>query len=107
MTPLDSLNISHDILTCFYIIDRFPYISSSSYDPQNNFSEISSTKFRGESSSFLYAPTFINGVTNNNKEKAIVYIIFSNLLFSTFFDFKLKCFLYSFQRAQNSYILGA
>jgi len=87
MKPLDSLNIGHELITCFYISNDSPYIRTVSFDPKNNFSEISSTIFNTSSTLINYAPTFINGVTNKDKEKAIVYIIFATSLFSSTFDF--------------------
>jgi hypothetical protein len=87
MKPLDSLNIDHDLITCFYIRSYSPYIKTVSFDPKDNFTEISSTIFNASSSLITYAPIFINGVTNNDKKKAIVYVIFTFYLFSMTFDF--------------------
>ena len=87
MKPLDSLNIDHDIITCFYSGPNSPFIKTSSFDPKNNFTQISSTLFNTSHELITYAPTLINGVTNKDKEKTIVYVIFGTSLFSTIFDF--------------------
>ena len=87
MSPLDSLHINHDLITCFYIRPNSPYIKSISFDPEDNFTEISSTIFNASNPLITYAPIFINGVTNKDKKKAIVYVIFANDFFSTNFDF--------------------
>ena len=87
MKPLDSLNIDHDIITCFYSGPDSPFIKTSSFDPKNNFTQISSTLFSTSHSLITYAPALINGVTNRDKEKAIVYVLFQTSLFSTTFDF--------------------
>ena len=87
MKPLDLLKIDHDLITCFFIGKNSPFIQTVSFDSVKNFTVISSTIFNTSSSLIEYAPLFINGVTNRDKKKAIVYIIFGYYLFSMTFDF--------------------
>jgi hypothetical protein len=87
MSPLDSININHDLITCFYISTSNPFIKTISFDPEDNFTQIPSTVFNASGSFIQYAPIFINGVTNKDKKKAIVYIIFANNFYSMNFDF--------------------
>ena len=72
MAPIPSFNVSYYLLTCFYCVSHPPSIVSSVYDQDNNFTEIK--RFYRNSSDFTFQCSYINGITNENKNKALIYI---------------------------------
>ena len=72
MAPIPSFNVSYDLLTCFYCVNYPPSIASSVYDQDNNFTEIK--RFYRNNSNFTHECSYINGITNQNKNKALIYI---------------------------------
>ena len=81
---LDSSN--NDLLTCFYSI-KFPVeIQSHSFDPNDNFKEITNkTAYYSAASEFSSPPPYISGITNLDKQKALIYAVsYGNSYWQTF-----------------------
>ena len=85
MSPIPSFNVSYDLLTCFYCVSNPPSIASSVYDQDNNFTEIK--RFYRNNSDFKYECSYVNGITNENKNKALIYINQGTHPFHCTFDF--------------------
>ena len=85
MAPISSFNISHDLLTCFYSVHFPSSIVSSVYDQENNFTEI--IKYYQSSSYFSFECSYVNGITNKYKSKALVFINQGTHPYSCTFDF--------------------
>ena len=76
MAPLSSLIINYDILNCFYISSWTPIqLYTSSYDPEQNFNEIESLRYYIEFDYFNSQPVFFGAITNEEKDKALIYFI--------------------------------
>jgi len=85
MTPLTSSNINYDILTCFYNYVKIIY--TSSFDPKNNFGKLDSFDYSKEITLVQYI-TYIGGITNNLKTKALIYMIGETKPLWMTFDFQ-------------------
>ena len=86
MSPqLSLLNINNDILTCFYSTNRD--IFSISFDIENNLKEIKSLKYNTQIPEIYDSNIYLNIVSNENNEKALIYIIFDGKPFWLTFDF--------------------
>ena len=85
MSPIPSFNVSYDLLTCFYCVNYPPSIASSVYDQDNNFTEIK--RFYRNNSNFTHECSYVNGITNQNKNKALIYINQGTKPFYCTFDF--------------------
>ena len=69
-----SLNLN--ILVCFYSINYPPEIQASSFDPLNNLDELTNYfKYYTYEDTSLQAPSFISGITNEEKQKALIYFV--------------------------------
>ena len=86
MTPLSSLGINNDILTCFYSISN--KIFTQSFNPENNYTEITDLKYNKTFSLIIYTPLYINAITNKNKQKALIYLVCQESPFWMTFDFR-------------------
>ena len=76
MAPLSLSSIGYDILNCFYISSWTPIrLFTSSYDPEQNFNEIESLKYYIEFDYFNAQPAFFGAITNEEKDKALIYFI--------------------------------
>jgi len=84
MAPI-SFDINHDLLTCFYSVNYPPSIVSSLYDQEDNFTEVA--RFYQNYSAFEYYCSYVNGVTNEDKAKALIYITQGTYPYSCTFDF--------------------
>jgi len=75
MKPLSSFNINNDILNCFYVskINWPNLIFSYSYDPENNFNEITSLRYNLTLDFFNTDPLFFLAITNKEKDKVLFY----------------------------------
>ena len=87
MAPISTFDISHEVLACFYSVHFPPSIVSSVFDQENNFTEIK--RFYQNSTYIQYQCSYINGVTNQYKRKALVYMNQGKNPFSCTFDFSL------------------
>ena len=76
MTLLSSYNSGPDILNCIGRKGDYPFsLFSASFDPENNFEEIISLRYI-ETSSFLDGePAYFNVMTNDEKKKALIYVV--------------------------------
>ena len=83
---LDSSN--NDLLTCFYSI-KFPVeIQSHSFDPNDNFKEITNKiAYYSTGSEFETTPRYIFGITNLDKQKALIYVVNNGFSYWQTFDF--------------------
>ena len=88
MNPLKSFEINNKILTCFYTINN--EIISHSFDPEKDYNEINNLRYSKIITLFNYSPFYINAITNTNKTKALIYIIFETKPFWMTFDFTNK-----------------
>ena len=85
MTPLISSGITYDILTCFYCSSKSIY--ASSFDPKNNFEKINSFDHSKLITLVSYV-NFIGGITNNSKQKALIYVLGDSKPLYMTFDFQ-------------------
>jgi len=83
-----STSDSNEILTCFYAIAN--EIFTQSFDPQEDFNEIENLKYYRTIELFLYPPSYINAITDNNKIKALIYLVCDAKSFWMTFDFQNK-----------------
>ena len=83
-----SFSDSNEILTCFYAISN--EIFTQSFDPREDFNELENLKYSRKIELFLYPPLYINAVTNNNKIKALIYLVCDTKPFWMTFDFQNK-----------------
>ena len=76
-------SMDHDILSCFYIIYFPTETHSKSFDPSNNFTELTDyfKYYNWENDNVLY---YISALTNNDKQKAIIYIVKGEPVLITF-----------------------
>ena len=70
-----STSDSNEILTCFYAIAN--EIFTQSFDPQEDFNEIENLKYYRTIELFLYPPSYINAITDNNKIEMHFVFMFS------------------------------
>ena len=75
MKPLSSFNINNDILNCFYVskINWPNLIFSYSYNPEDNFNEITSLRYNLTLDFFNTDPLFFLAITNKEKDKVLFY----------------------------------
>ena len=90
LTPLESLNINNDLLTCFGSIEWEPRIFSATFDPENNFQEIVALRSYAYNSEITHFNYYIYAKTNKRKKKALIYIVFNNIPFWGTFDYTNK-----------------
>ena len=103
MAPIPSFNASHDLLTCFYSVHFPPSIVSSVFDQENNFTEIK--RFYQKSSYLTYQCSYINGVTDQSKSKALVYMNQGKNPYSCTFDFTLGFSSIISESENNKYLV--
>ena len=77
-------SIDHDILTCFYTVYYPTEIHSRSFDPSDNFKEL--TNYFHYYYNSLDFPTlfYISAITNNDKKKALVFVVSLRSFWLTF-----------------------
>ena len=85
MTPLISSGINYDILTCFYCSSQNIY--TSSFDPKNNFEKLDSFDYSTLITSVSYT-SYIGGIANNSKKKALLYVLGESKPLYMTFDFQ-------------------
>ncbi len=90
MSPLSTLSINNDLLTCFGSIEWPPYVFSMTFNPDENFQEISELKDYKAHTSFPYIPYRISAAINKKKKKALVYIIVGEKPFWATYDYNNK-----------------
>ena len=81
---LSTSTINNDILTCFYAIYYPTEIHAMSFDPYNNFTELTelfSYYYKGENFPLIY---YISAITNQDKQKALVFGVSENSFWMTF-----------------------
>ncbi len=83
--PLSLLNSSNDILTCFYYTNK--KIFSIFFKQDKNLNEIISLKYNISIPFILNGSIYLNTKTNENKQKAIIYVLLDNNIFWLTFDF--------------------
>ena len=77
-------SIDHDIFTCFYSIYYPTEIQTKSFDPLNNFKELTvlfNYYFNGTDFPILY---YISALTNQDKQNALIFCISKNPFWMTF-----------------------
>ena len=87
MSPLSSLNISNELLTCFGTEQYDTILFAATFNPENNFEEIESLRDYNQSSFITYNALNVIAKTDKNKKKAIIYIIFGGNPFWATFDY--------------------
>ena len=77
LSPLSTLNINNDLLTCFGGIHSTSNIFSRTFDPENDFDEIVELKSFERNEIMDYCISYIEAKTNNNKKKyfSILYLL--------------------------------
>ena len=85
MASIPSFNVSHELLTCFYCVNYPPSIVSSIFDQDDNFTEIK--RFYQNNSQFTHQCSYVNGITGQNKNKALIHINQGTNPFYCSFDF--------------------
>ena len=81
----DSSN--NNILTCFYLVSHPVQIQSRSFDPNENFNELTSKLAYYTISELDSNPPYISGITNLDKKKALIYISGFGTFYWLLFDF--------------------
>ena len=83
--PLSSLNLTNDVLACFYHSNGV--ISSAFFDIETKINEISSLRYTTKIPIIQSNSLYINSIANKNKQKALIYLFTENKLFWLTFDF--------------------
>ena len=84
--PPVSLNISNEILTCFFT--GFNEILSYSFNPEVNYSRLHNLKFSLKHS-LINKPNYMNGIINKKKKKVLIYLVLNRKPFWITFNFKI------------------
>ena len=87
MSPLSTLNINNDLLTCFGTMEWETRLFSATFNPENNFEEIESLRDHKQSVFIQYNAFKVIAKTDNNKKKVIIYIIFGGQVLWATFDY--------------------
>ena len=81
--------LHYDILTCFYSVSYPGQIHSRSFDPRNSFNEIEDYYSCFNNDPVFYTfPTYVSAVTNLDKTKALVFLVFAASPYWMTFDFE-------------------
>ena len=81
---MSTSKMEHDILTCFYSIYYPTEIQTKSFDPNNDFNELTELfycDYKGDDFPFLY---YISAVTNQDKKKALLFGLSEKSFWMTF-----------------------
>ena len=91
-----SMNYSYDVFTCFYIENK--NIISRSFSPENNYNEILNLKYTKNLTNTFWNKTYMNVKTNENRQKALIYIVLNGIPFWLTFDL--------IKQFSNSYLIN-
>ena len=101
---LSNSHFSYDIYTCFYSVSFGIEIQAKSFDPENDFEVLDDYSSYYETSFTSYIP-YISAVPNENKQRVLIYFLFSKPYWVTF-DFENKFSTpIAFNYNSNLYIL--
>ena len=84
--PPISLNVSNEILTCFFT--GFNEILSYSFNPEVNYSRLRNLKF-SRKYSLINNPNYMNAIINKKKQKVLIYLVLNRKPFWITFNFKI------------------
>jgi hypothetical protein len=91
-----SMNYNYDVFTCFYLENK--KIISRSFSPENNYNEILNLKYNKNLTNTFWNKTYMNVKTNENRQKALIYIVLNGIPFWLTFDL--------IKQFSNSYLIN-
>ena len=87
LSPLSSLNIANDLLTCFSAVGHPPALSSITLNPEDNLNEIQDYRHFQFDTYFTYNQHVIYAMTNINKKYVMIYIEHNFFPFWAIYDY--------------------
>ena len=78
---------NNDLLTCFYSIMHPVQFHSRSFDPNNDFNELTDKSTYFNATEFESSPPYISAITNSDKRKALIYAVNNGYSYWQTFDF--------------------